>query len=105
MSIGSSFDASIPNIEVSFSIKIMYFKEENKFIHFQLWDTVGEERFRTIFNNFYNADVIILVYDITNRDSFIRLKEYWIKGIKDNDLSNVSNVSKIISFLKYIYTI
>ena len=96
MSLSSTLYASTPSIVASYSIKIMYFKEDNKFIRFELWDTSGEERFSSILKIFYqNANVFILVYDVTNRDSFIALKEYWIKGLKDYALANVS---KIISF-------
>jgi Ras-related protein Rab-1A len=35
------------------------------------WDTAGQERFRTITNSYYrSASGIIIVYDITDRDSF-----------------------------------
>lgn len=35
------------------------------------WDTAGQERFRTITNGYYRgADGIIIVYDLTDRDSF-----------------------------------
>ena len=89
--------------EISFTVKTMYFKEEKKSIKFELWNSAGEENYRSLAKIFYkNANVIVLVYDITNRKSFEELKKYWIKEIKDKALPNVS---KIISFLKYIYTI
>ena len=54
-------------------------------IKFQIWDTAGQERFRSLTKIFYqNSSVIILVYDITRRDSFDKIKEYWIKEIKEN---------------------
>lgn len=44
---------------------------ENKFVAFQLWDTAGQERFKSLGTSFYRgADCCLLVYDITNRDSF-----------------------------------
>ena len=86
-----------------FTAKTMYFEEEKKSIKFELWNTAGEEKYRSLTKVFYkNANVIVLVYDITNRKSFEELKKYWIKEIKINALPNVS---KIISFLQYIYTI
>ena len=86
---------------VNFTTKLMYFQEENKSIKFEIWVTPGEEKYRPLVRVFYkNVKVVILVYDIRKRRSFEELKNYWIKEIKENFSPNVS---KIISFLKYIY--
>ncbi len=46
-------------------------------IKLQIWDTAGHERFRAITTSYYRgADLILLVYDITNRESFLALKEW-----------------------------
>ena len=59
-------------------------------IKFQIWDTAGQERFRSLTKIFYqNASVIILVYDITRRDSFDKIKDFWIKEIKENGGSDI----------------
>ena len=40
----------------------------------QIWDTAGQERYEAITSGFYRgADCCILVYDVTNRQSFDRL--------------------------------
>jgi Ras-related protein Rab-1A len=50
-------------------------------IKLQIWDTAGQDRFRTITRSYYRgSNGIILVYDITNRESFNQL-QYWIKEI------------------------
>ena len=50
----------------------------------KLWDTAGLEQYRALNKLFYkNSNVVIFVYDITNRKSFEELN-YWIKEIKDN---------------------
>jgi len=55
----------------------------NKSITFDIWNTAGQERYRSLTKIFYkDAKVIILVYDITNKDSFIQLKEYWYEQVK-----------------------
>ena len=37
----------------------------------QIWDTAGQERFRTITSGYYRgADAIIIVYDLTDRETF-----------------------------------
>jgi small GTP-binding protein len=47
----------------------------------QIWDTAGQERFRNIVENYYRrAQGIILVYDVTNADTFQSLNE-WFSSI------------------------
>ncbi len=60
------------------------FKIENNIVKVQIWDTAGQERYRSI-NRIYfqKAQGIILVYDITSRESFEGLGD-WIKLIHDN---------------------
>ena len=51
-------------------------------VQVKLWDTAGQERFRAITpNNLRNAEGIMLVFDITNSDSFNGLKD-WLESIK-----------------------
>ena len=46
-------------------------------------DTAGQERFRTLTTAYYRgAQGIVLVYDITNQDTFNHLS-YWLKNIED----------------------
>ena len=41
------------------------------------WDTAGQERYRSIAHNvFRGADGVILVYDVTDADSFVDLKKW-----------------------------
>ena len=57
----------------------------NKIIKLLIWDTCGQEHYRTINNMFLkNSKIVILVYDITNIKSFNELKNYWYPYIKDN---------------------
>ena len=45
------------------------------------WDTAGQERFRTITSAYYRgADGIIMVYDVTHRESFEHVRE-WLKEV------------------------
>ncbi len=51
---------------------------EQKRVRFQLWDTAGAERFRSITASFYRgAHVIIVAFDVTNGDSYMSLPR-WI---------------------------
>jgi len=59
-------------------------KDEGKKVHIQLqiWDTAGQERFRSIITNFYKtAYGAIIMFDVTNRESFKSL-DYWVDQIR-----------------------
>ncbi len=48
----------------------------------KFWDTAGQERFNAMTNTFYfNADAIVLVYDMTNRESFERIA-FWLAEVR-----------------------
>ncbi len=50
----------------------------------KLWDTAGQERFKALTPNYFrNAEGVVLVYDVTNSESFENLK-FWINSIKSN---------------------
>ncbi|KAH8924819.1 ras-domain-containing protein, partial [Atractiella rhizophila] len=47
----------------------------------QLWDTAGQERYRALTQLYYrDSKAIVLVYDITNRQSFVDI-EHWLREI------------------------
>ena len=51
--------------------------DDNKLVTLQMWDTAGQERFKSLGNSFYRgADAAILVYDITNQESFNKIEEW-----------------------------
>ena len=63
---------------------------DNQDIHLLLYDTAGQEKFRSLIPMYTrDANIILLVYDISNRDSFTNLSQ-WLK-----DLTNV-NMEEII---------
>ena len=52
-------------------------KVEKNTVKLQIWDTAGQERFRTITSAYYRgADGIIMVYDVTNQDSFNHVADW-----------------------------
>ena len=66
-------------IGVDFKIRIL--KIDNKIVKLQIWDTVGQESFKTIIASFYRrAQCVLLVFDITDEESFINIKS-WISDI------------------------
>jgi len=73
-----------------FKIKIMNF--ENKIVKLQIWDKAGEERFRTITKTYYKGiNGIILMYDITDQNSFKNIR-HWIKQIEEHGDNSVRKV-------------
>ena len=57
---------------------------DDKNVHIKIWDTAGQERFKALTKGFFrNAEGIMIVYDVTNQETFDSLKN-WIQSIKDN---------------------
>ena len=72
---------TIGTIGVEYVYKTITYK--NMKIKLQLWDTSGEERFRTITKNFYrNADGLFLVFDLTREDTFNNIIN-WLSDVKE----------------------
>jgi small GTP-binding protein len=83
-------DEQITTTGSTFCTKIMKFEEKNAEISFEIWDTAGQEKYRCLTKIFYkNASIIILVYDITRKDSFEDIKNYWFNEIKESSNENI----------------
>jgi Ras-related protein Rab-1A len=71
----------ISTIGVDFKVKTITIND--KMIKTQIWDTAGQDRFRSITNSYYRgAHGIIISYDITNKQSFVNI-ERWMRNVKD----------------------
>jgi Ras-related protein Rab-2A len=56
---------------------------DNKTVKLQIWDTAGQESFRSITRSFYrDSGLVLLVYDVSDRTSFEALRK-WLEDIKD----------------------
>ncbi len=61
--------------------KEIYLSEDKKII-LNIWDTCGQEQFRTINQLFLkNAKIVLFVYDITQKKSFEELKNFWYEYV------------------------
>lgn len=68
-------------IGVEFGSKII--SVNDKQIKLQIWDTAGQETFKSITRSYYRGSIgVILVYDITNRDSFNNIMK-WLDETKN----------------------
>ncbi|XP_033736393.1 ras-related protein Rab-1A-like [Pecten maximus] len=72
-------DTYISTIGVDFKNQTL--KIEDKTVQLQIWDTAGQESLKTITSSFYRgAHGIMLVYDVTDMESFRNL-ETWIQEV------------------------
>ncbi|OII74647.1 Rab2 GTPase [Cryptosporidium ubiquitum] len=77
LTIGVEFGARIVNIDT-------------KKVKLQIWDTAGQESFRSITRSYYRgAAGALLVYDITRRDTFNHLSR-WLSDVKRNATPNMT---------------
>ncbi|KAG0180088.1 Ras- protein Rab-18 [Apophysomyces sp. BC1021] len=75
-------DTFLPQEEVSATIgvdfKVSMMQMEGQTFKLTIWDTAGQERFRTLTSSYYRgAQGVILVYDVSNRDTFDALSTWW----------------------------
>ena len=72
--------------------KIKTVDVENKVIKLQIWDTAGQEKFRTITSSYYRgAHGVIVVYDVTHRESFNNVRN-WMGEISRYASENVNRL-------------
>jgi Ras-related protein Rab-1A len=74
-------DAYSSTIGVDFKMRTVVLQNGTR-VKLQLWDTTGQERFRSITESYYRtAHAIVLVYDITRRDSFVHVQTRWMLDV------------------------
>jgi Ras-related protein Rab-8A len=80
----------ISTIGIDFKIKNVQL--DGKKIKLQIWDTAGQERFRTITTSYFRgAQGILLVYDVSDRKSFMSIRN-WIAQIQMHADVNVNKI-------------
>ena len=67
---------------IGFEFMTFFIKVNNNPIKLQIWDTCGQEVYRSLISSFYNnSSLAILVYAINNEESFNNL-EFWINELR-----------------------
>ena len=84
--ISGSFDKNSPTTNgASFCSKNVRFEQLDKNLLLDIWDTAGQEKYKALTKFFYkDAAVCILVYDVTRKESFDSLKDFWYSQLKEN---------------------
>ena len=85
-------DENIATIGIQHNHRFFKFNEDK--VKIDYIDTAGQEKFKSIAANFLKrADGVILVFDVTQRDTF-KLMDMWVEEI--NNKNNINNIGKIL---------
>ena len=88
---GNFKTSSEPTIGVEFGSKLINCKNNTK-VRLQIWDTAGQESFRSITRSYYRGAIgAILVYDLTNEDSFKAVPK-WLTDCREHTNQNLSTI-------------
>ena len=89
MAIKNNFD-SVYQSTIGFEFFVLNIKIGEKVIKLQIWDTCGQEIYRSLISNFYrNASLAIMVYSVTDRKSFENL-DLWYNELKTNSNNKIN---------------
>eukprot|EP01016_Furgasonia_blochmanni_P050790 TRINITY_DN7905_c0_g3_i1.p1 TRINITY_DN7905_c0_g3~~TRINITY_DN7905_c0_g3_i1.p1 ORF type:complete len:214 (+),score=55.71 TRINITY_DN7905_c0_g3_i1:66-707(+) len=79
--------ASEPTLGAAFMAKRIPYRDRE--FNYNIWDTAGQEKYHSLAPVYYrDADVAIIVYDITNKASYDVLR-VWVKEVKENGPKNI----------------
>ena len=74
---------------IGFEFLTLCVKIDNRIVKLQIWDTCGQEIYRSLIKSFYrNASLAMIVYSIDSKKSFNNINE-WMKDVKMQCLPNV----------------
>ncbi|XP_009078542.1 PREDICTED: EF-hand calcium-binding domain-containing protein 4B [Acanthisitta chloris] len=75
------FPGTAATVGVDYNVKTV--TVDNTQVALQLWDTAGQERYRSITKQFFRkADGVIVMYDITAKDTFLAVKQ-WLISVEE----------------------
>ena len=89
--ISGTFEANSASTNgASYASKIVKYDKLGKTLSLDIWDTAGQEKYKALTKFFYkDAAVAILVYDITRKESFDNLRDYWYAQLQENGGKNL----------------
>ena len=76
----------------TFAGKTITFNEIlGKTVKFQLWNTSSQEKYRPLIKMFFHeANAVILIYDITQKETFEEIKKFWYNQVKQYAPKDIS---------------
>ena len=75
-------------LAIDFKTKLI--KKGNELIKLTIYDTAGQEKYRYLIKNYYSgSNGILLVFDITDRNSFQNLNDWLVELENNSDLNNL----------------
>ena len=92
---------------IGFEFLLLYYEINGIKIKLQIWDTCGQELYRSLITGFYrNTSLVLLLYAVNDQKSFDNLYE-WLKDIKNNTEKEmpiflIGNKSDLIDELKMV---
>jgi len=82
-------EAHLSTIGLDFRLKTINLKDNRK-VKIQIWDTAGEDRFRSITRNYYKgAKGILLIFDVTDKETFTHVRD-WIERIHEESPEGIT---------------
>ncbi|XP_075715957.1 EF-hand calcium-binding domain-containing protein 4B [Rhinoderma darwinii] len=83
----SFYPGTSATVGIDYSVKTVMV--ENCQVALQLWDTAGQERYRSITKQFFRkADGVIVMYDITSKDTFTAVRQ-WLTSVEEGAGENI----------------
>ena len=83
VTIGEKFQDNLDSSYTSSFVQKKFKRGDNEYL-LNIWDTSGQEKFRALNKIFFkNSKIVIFVYAINNKQSFIELQEYWVKTLRN----------------------
>jgi small GTP-binding protein len=77
-------NSNLPTLGASFKSKLIPIPSEADQIKLNLWDTAGQEKFKSLTRMYYQeAEAAVIVYDTTFRESFESAKN-WVQDLREN---------------------
>ncbi|CAH8556328.1 unnamed protein product [Schistosoma turkestanicum] len=84
----------ISTVGIDYKTKVV--KAKDQLVRLQIWDTAGQEKFRSLTKSYYrDTNAVLLVYDICKVDSFNNIKS-WMSEVNANIQSNNNNNVQIV---------
>ena len=93
-------EKTLPTISTSKVSKTINLTDGGE-IDFVITDTAGQERFRSLNRLYFNtADIVLILFDLTNGNSFYEVKHYWYNSVKKKKKKDQS-----IIIFNYLFSI